>query len=74
MIRLFLALLIVALLLKVVSGMLNEGEHKGAQSPEDTIVGAAYEPYTKAQQFDDNWDKALDAQRKDLDKQIDGDQ
>lgn len=76
MIRLLLALIIVALLLSAVSRMLEREETPTGQeaptAPEDTMIGAAYEPYTKAQQFSEDYDKALDEKRKALDEQIDG--
>lgn len=71
MIRLLIALIIVALLLTKLSGMLNE--EVAGQAPEDTILGEAYEPYTRAQQFsDEGYEDALDAQQEKRDKQIDG--
>lgn len=71
MIRLLIALLIVALLLNTLSKMLPDEEANTA--PEDTIVGAAYEPYERAQKFsEEDYIEALDKKREDLDKQIDG--
>lgn len=76
MIRLLLALVIVALLLTKVSEMLGTGTRENPDSPpspKDTIVDKAYEPYTRAQQFGDkDYEEALDAKRKSLDEQIDG--
>jgi hypothetical protein len=72
MIRLLIALLIVALALNYLSKMLPNEEANRA--PEDTIVGAAYEPYKRAQNFsEEEYEEALDLKREDLDKQIDGD-
>jgi len=70
MIRLLIALIIVALSLKMLSGMFdNEDE---TRAPEDSILGEAYEPYERAQQFsEEDYEKALDAQREALDKKID---
>ena len=70
MIRLLIVLIIVALSLKILSGMLI-GEDETV-APEDTMVGEAYEPYTRAQQFsEEEYEKALEEKRKELDKKID---
>ena len=71
MIRLLIVLLIVALSLKMLSGMFVEEE--AAPAPEDAALGEAYEPYQRAQQFsEEEYEDALDAKRKNLDDQIDG--
>jgi hypothetical protein len=70
MIRLLIAFIIVALLLTAVSRMLGK---EAASAPEDTIVGDAYEPYVKAQNFNDEYEQALGEKRNDLDEQIDND-
>ena len=70
MIRLLIALVIVALSLKILSGMLNKEVE--TRAPEDAVLGEAYEPYTRAQKFsEEDYEKALDAKREALDKQID---
>lgn len=71
MIRLLIALLIVALSLTMLSRMLSK--EVATQVPEDTMIGEAYEPYTRAQRFsEEEYEEALDKQREDFDKQIDG--
>jgi len=73
MIRLLIALIIVALLLTKVSSMFDQDERNAeASAPEDTIVGSAYEPYTRAQQFSEDFPDELDQKREELDKKIDG--
>ena len=74
MIRLLIALVIVALLLTKVSEMLGtKSDSETPPSPEETIVGKAYEPYTRAQQFsEEDYEEALDAKRKNLEERIDG--
>lgn len=71
MIRLLLALLIVALLLTAVSRMHGLQDREPPPDPEETIVGSQLAPYNKAQQFSEDYDEALDVKRKDLDEQID---
>lgn len=71
MIRLLLALLIVALLLTAVSRMRGLQERESPPNPEETIVGSQLAPYNKAQQFSEDYDQALEEQRKALDEQID---
>jgi hypothetical protein len=71
MIRLLIVLLIVALSLKMLSGMLTEEEQPRA--PEDALLGEAYEPHQRAQQFsEEDYEEALDVKRDKLDEQIDG--
>lgn len=70
MIRLLIVLIVIALSLKMLSGMLLKDE--AGQVSEDAPVAEAYEPYARAQNFsEEEYDEALDAQREDLDKQID---
>ena len=71
MIRLLIVLLIVALSLKMLSGMLGVGDE--SKAPEEAALGEAYEPYQRAQQFsEEDYENALDAKRENLDEQIDG--
>jgi hypothetical protein len=73
MIRLLIALIIVALLLTKVSQMLGGAKSEDPRAPEEAILGEAYEPYTRAQQFSDkDYEEALDKQRAEMDKKIDG--
>lgn len=74
MIRLILALVIVALLLMKLSEMFGAaGASEDPASPEESMIGAAYEPYTKAQKFsEEDYEKALQKQREEMDKKIDG--
>ncbi len=78
MIRLLIALIIVALLLSAVSRMYGLPGRKAAEpSWEDTEYveepeGLPYEPYNRAEQFSDEYPEALDEQRKRIDEQIDG--
>ena len=70
MIRLLIVLVIIALSLKMLSGMLYK--EKEVTAPEDTMIGAAYEPYTKAQQFsEEDYEKALDEKLERLEEKID---
>ncbi len=71
MIRLLIALLIVALSLNYLSKMVSGKENP--RPPEDAILGEAYEPYQRAKQFsEEDYGEALDQKRANLDKQIDG--
>jgi ABC-type phosphate transport system substrate-binding protein len=73
MIRLLLALLIVALLLTAVSRMqgLQQSQQETPPDPEETIVGSQLAPYNKAQQFSEDYENALQEKREELDEQID---
>ncbi|MDX1554888.1 MAG: hypothetical protein R3212_02570 [Xanthomonadales bacterium] len=77
MVRLLLALIIVALLVSMVSRMNNLQESRTTERVEEAIGeeydnGLPLDPYPRAQQFSDEFPDELDEKRKRLDEQIDG--
>lgn len=51
----------------------NSCEVDEAPQPiDESIIGAQFEPYTRAKQFSEDYEEQLDKQRQELDDQIDG--
>lgn len=72
MIRLLIALIIVALLVTAVSRMHGLQQPRDAPpAPDETIIGSQLAPYNKAEQFSEDYGQALGEKRKELDEQID---
>lgn len=71
MIRLLLALLVVALALTMVARMQGLRDKDAPPDPEETIVGAQLAPYNKAEQFSEDYEQELEKQRQELDQAID---
>ena len=71
MIRLLFALLIVALLVMAVNRMYGLQRPAAANVPADAEQGEPLDPYARAQQFSEDYEQTLDAQRRSLDEQID---